>query len=111
MGLQLFERETTFGWDKSTNLCQCITLDQSLDRKLMGYCKKYPSQFKMIREQIYEDSVEGHEFTFPKSLITIRQPREKKQLTPEQKQAASERMKKNQEKIKKERKKTDKSDI
>jgi len=95
MALQSFERETTFGWDKSTNTCECITFDQALDRKLMGYCKKYPTIFKMVSEQIYEDVVEGHEFTFPKNLISIRQPREKKKpLTDEEKKAVTDRLQK-----------------
>lgn len=99
MSLHLFERETTFGWDKSTDICSLITFDQSLDRKLMGYCKKYPDKFKMVSEQIYDDQVEGHEFTFPKNLVSIRQPTaKKKELTEEQKKSATERLKKAREK-------------
>jgi len=105
MSLQSFERETTFGWDKSTNICQLITFDQALDRKLMGYCKKHPDIFKMVSEQVFEGIVEGHEFEFPKRLISIRQPTKRKQLTEDQKKAASERMKKTQEKMKKEKSK------
>lgn len=105
MALQSFERETCFGWDKSTSICQCITFDQALDRKLMGYCKKYPTVFKMTSEQIFDEQVEGHEFEFPKNLISIRQPREKKTMTEEQKQIARDRMKKTQEKMKKEKSK------
>lgn len=107
MSLQSFERETTFGWDKSTNICQLITFDQALDRKLMGYCKKYPDIFKMVSEQVFEGVVEGHEFEFPKRLITIRQPTKRK-MTEEQKQAASDRMRKTQEKMKKEKVKKEK---
>lgn len=97
MALLPFERETTMGWDKTTTKCQLITFDQTLDRKLMEYCKKYPKEFKMVSEQIIDNELEGHEFEFPKKLVTIRQLREKKELTPEQKQAASERMKKMQQ--------------
>lgn len=95
MALQLFERETTIGWDKSTTKCQLITFDQSLDRKLMGYCKKFPDKFKMVSEQIFDGICEGHEFEFPKNLITIRQPtKKKKEMTEEQKAAASKRLEK-----------------
>lgn len=94
MALQSFERETVMGWDKSTTICKLITFDQSLDRKLMGYCKKFPDKFKMVSEQVFDGICEGHEFEFPKNLITIRQPTERKKMTEEQKQAASDRMKK-----------------
>lgn len=105
MSLQSFERETTFGWDKSTNICQLITFDQALDRKLMGYCKKYPDIFKMVSEQIFDNELEGHEFEFPKKLVTIRQPREKKKMTEEQKKEIGERLQKGKEtKQKKEKK-------
>ena len=93
MALQSFERETCMGWDKSTNICSLITFDQALDRKLLGYCKKYPETFKIVSEQIYEDIIEGHEFTFPKNLVSIRQPtKKKKEMTEEQKAAASKRL-------------------
>lgn len=101
MVLQPFERETTFGWDKSTHTCSLITFDQSLDRKLMKYCEQFPKHFKMVSEQIFDDIVEGHEFEFPKSLVTINKPRAKKQLTPEQKKAQAERMRKARESKKK----------
>jgi hypothetical protein len=95
MALLPFERETTIGWDKSTTKCQLITFDQSLDRKLMGYCKKFPDKFKMVSEQILDGICEGHEFEFPKNLITIRQPtKKKKEMTEEQKAAASKRLEK-----------------
>lgn len=94
MALQSFERETCMGWDKSTNTCSLITFDQALDRKLLGYCKKYPDVFKVVSEQIYDDVVEGHEFTFPKNLVSIRQPKKKKELTEEQKKATEKRLEK-----------------
>jgi hypothetical protein len=94
MALESFERETCFGWDKSTKTCQLITFDQVLDRKLMGYCKKYPGVFKMVSEQIFENVVEGHEFEFPKKLITIRTPSKKKEMSEEEKKIAGERLNK-----------------
>lgn len=101
MSLESFERETTMGWDKSTTKCQLITFDQTLDRKLMEYCKKYPKEFKMVSEQIIDDKIEGHEFEFSKKLVTIRQPREKKVMTDEQKKKAGDRLQKaRQKKIK-----------
>jgi hypothetical protein len=105
MSLQPFERETTFGWDKSYNIfVNLITFDQTLDRKLMGYCKKYPDIFKMVSEQIIDNELEGHEFEFPKKLVTIRQPREKKKMTEEQKLEAAERLQKARKKKEKKEK-------
>ena len=75
--------------------------DQTLDRKLMEYCKKYPKEFKMVSEQIIDNELEGHEFEFPKKLVTIRQPREKKKMTEEQKLEAAERLQKARKKKRK----------
>ncbi len=104
MALLPFERETTMGWDKTTTKCHLITFDQTLDRKLMEYCKKYPKEFKMVSEQIIDNELEGHEFEFPKKLVTIRQPREKKKMTEEQKLEAAERLQKARKKKEKKEK-------
>lgn len=99
MALHSFERETTFGWDDSTDICQCITFNRALDRKLQSYCKEFPDLFKQCSEQVYDGIVEGHEYEFPKKFLTLRKPTKKKrEMTEEQKRAAAERLKKARQK-------------
>jgi hypothetical protein len=90
------ERFMCFGFEDDSNICHCTCMNLSWMNKLDKLCKQYPEQFKMTRELIFDNNVEGKEYEFPKKLVSIRQPTQRK-VSEEQKQAASERMKKMQQ--------------
>ncbi len=94
MAMEKHERYVCIGFDDSSNMAECTVFSKPWITKLDKLCKQFPNKFKMTGEQMFDGVVEGKEYEFPKSLITIRQPTKRKKMTEEQKQAASDRMKK-----------------
>ncbi len=98
MALQSFERYTCLGFDNSSTRCDLTTFNTTIMKRLDGFCKEFPKEFKMVREQLDENGVlVGKEYEFHKKYITIRKPTKRK-MTEEQKKAATERLKKGREK-------------
>jgi hypothetical protein len=93
MALESFERETCMGWNNSIHICQLITFNKTLIRKLDTYCKDYPKEYKKVNDIYIDGVLEAKEYEFPKKFVTIRKPNTRK-MTEQQKQAAAERMKK-----------------
>lgn len=98
MALQSFERYTCVGYDNSSTKAQLTTFNSTLIKRLDGFCKEFPQEFKMVSEQFDEDGkLVGKEYEFHKKYVTIRKPVERK-MTEKQKEAATERLKKAREK-------------
>lgn len=98
MSLEAMERETCFGWDDSTKLCELTTYNRAMITKLKKLCKQHPQTYKIIDEYVYDGKTEGYCFEFPKNLITLRAPTQRK-MSEENKQAAAERMRKMRKEI------------
>lgn len=93
MALESFERETAIGFSDAVSYATITTFNRALMNKLDKLCNEHPQTYKILREIIIEDKVEGKEYTCPKKLISFRAPMKRK-MTKEQRIAASERMKK-----------------
>lgn len=108
MALQSFERYTCVGYDNSSTKAQLTTFNSTLIKRLDGFCKEFPKEFKMVSEQFDEDGkLVGKEYEFHKKYVAIRKPVERN-MTEEQKKAAAERLKKARAKVdKKTKSKTD----
>lgn len=98
MPLEKSERFVCIGFEDDSDIAHCTVLIKSWDKKLMGFSSKYPDKVKMIRELVFDDLVEGHEFEVPKRMFLMREPKKKKEMTEEQKVVAANRLKKAREK-------------
>ncbi len=79
VALKNFERETAIWWHNGTHYCEMITYNRALIKKLDGFCKSHPEEYKMINEVYFNGRVEAKEYKFPKKLVTIRKPTKKKE--------------------------------
>ena len=101
MSLEAMERYTVYGFDDSTNLCEVTTFNRALINKLSKLSKKHPDTYKLKNEGIVDNSPYV-EYTFPKRLVSLRAPTERK-MSEEERQKKSERMKQLKAKEKKEK--------
>jgi hypothetical protein len=99
MVLQDFERESAIWYSDADKTANLTTFNKSLINKMDKYCKEFPNTYKLIREIILDGEIAGKEYSFPKKLVSIRQPSSRK-MTDEQKKAAGERLKKTKDKKK-----------
>ena len=89
--ISLLEQETIILYNREEKEAEIFTYEPSLKTKLDKLCKSSPSVF-VKRE---DNGAGGITYTLPKNLISIRSPREKKNLSEVQKKALREQFKKN----------------
>ena len=89
MKLTKEEKETVIVYDMENSEAIVYTYDPKIKRKLSEISKKAPDQVQCISK----DSKYGDvEYSIPKTLISIRTPRAKKELTKEERKAIGERL-------------------
>lgn len=96
MSMTIDERFTCIGFEDDSKIAQITTCNKPLQRKLTEYCKKFPKSFKKVNEITFDDEAEPDimEFNIDKKLVTIRQPKETKEMTPEEKKVVTDRLQK-----------------
>jgi hypothetical protein len=64
------EKETYFNYDDSSDVCYIYTCNKSLQRKLDSYCKKFPEEYKLVKQDNCSKS-----YTTKKKYISVKAPR------------------------------------
>ena len=64
------ERETYFHYDDSSDICYIYTCNKSLQKKLDGYCKKFPEIYQLTKQDDCSKS-----YTTKKKYISVRAPK------------------------------------
>lgn len=85
MRLSKLEQETIITFNEQEQQAQVYTHNKLLQKRLSGFCEKYPDQFSFRG-----DNGAGFTFVVPKKRITVTAPRS---LTPEQKEKARQNLK------------------
>lgn len=84
--LTKLEQETIVRFDEQGQQAEIFTYNRSLQKRLSGFCEKYPDQFSFRGD----NGAGGKTFLCPKRRIGITAPRS---LTPEQKEKARQNLK------------------
>ena len=92
--MSMLEQETIILFNRAEEMADAQVYEPSLKRRLEKFCELYTDDFFKSR-----DNGNGEEtYVFPKNLLTVSAPRQKKILTEEQKEILRERLKKNKSK-------------
>jgi hypothetical protein len=68
-----YEKETTITFNNEEKIAYVYTCNDVWVRRLDGYCKEYPDQYKLYRQDEYSKT-----YTVPKKYIKIGKPSTRK---------------------------------
>lgn len=97
-GIRLEEQETVVNFYRVDHIMSIYTSDQTMITKLMKLIEKSEknseSGYILVREEKMNGRVVAIEVSAPKHLMSLRMPKEKRELTDEERKAMADRMRK-----------------
>lgn len=95
-GISLAEQETVINFYRTDDRMSIYTSDQTMITKLMKLLKKSEQNeeagYILVREEKSNGRVVAIEVSAPKHLMSLRMPKEKRELTDEERKAMADRM-------------------
>ena len=97
-GIRLEEQETVVNFYRTDHRMSIYTSDQTMITKLMKLLKKSEQNeeagYMLVREEKMNGRVVAIEVSAPKHLMSLRMPKEKRELTDEERKAMADRLRK-----------------
>lgn len=95
-GISLAEQETVINFYRTDDRMSIYTSDQTMITKLCILVEKTKqneeSAYQLMREEKIDGRVVAIEVSAPKHLMSLRMPKEKRELTDEERKAMADRM-------------------